>query len=198
LSRGYNRNQEKGRKNNDPFIVTSRMYTSIKLVDENEGFHQSIDTADALTKARNANLDLVCFKVPKGENLAMCKIIDYGKWKYNQDKSKKQQVKANKKVTKEIKFSPVIDDNDIQYRVKRINDFLDEGCDVIATMVLRGRQKQRHREATEMIGEIVKLCADHGTEQSRKSHPGAISIRLSKVKPEGKKEEGDTNEQNDE
>ncbi len=103
-----------------------------------------MDTRDAIQEARKRGLDLV--EVSPNAKPPVCKIIDYGKFLYEQ---KKRQHEAKKKqVTvqvKEIKFRPGTDDHDYQYRMEHAQQWLGEGDKVRAAIAFRGRE-MTHRE----------------------------------------------------
>ena len=103
-----------------------------------------MDTRDAIQKAREVGLDLV--EIASTAQPPVCRIIDYGKFLYEQ---KKRQHEAKKKqVTvsvKEIKFRPGTDDHDYDYRMKNARNWLADGDKVRATISFRGREMS-HRE----------------------------------------------------
>jgi translation initiation factor IF-3 len=143
-----------------PFVIDFAEFNVLKLVDADGKFYEEIGISEAKKKAKEANLDLVCFKEgEKNKNLAFCKIIDYGKWKYEQGKKEKKN-NINKKVTKEIRLSPLIGDNDVAYKVRRAMGFLDRGDDVVFCMRMKGRQLSHPREAEERLEEIVDQCVN--------------------------------------
>ena len=167
---------------NNPFVVQRIIFEKIRLVDNNNQYHNEIKTVEAQKMAQASGLDLVCFDRAQEGSLAFCKIIDYGKWKYSNEKKKKKQVKENKKLTKEIRFSPVIDDNDIKHKVKQAIEFLERGDDVVFFMKLRGRQKSFFKEAEEKMNGIVSMCSEYGKEHSRKKTEGMIIVGITKHK----------------
>lgn len=89
--------------------------------------------------AYNKNLDLVCV-APKA-NPPVCKIIDYGKYRFETQK-KAKEAKKNQKVqdTKEVRLSPVIDKHDIDTKLKNARKFIEKGDKVKVSMRFRGRQ----------------------------------------------------------
>lgn len=114
-----------------------------------------MDTRDAVAKAREMGLDLV--EISPQAKPPVCKIIDYGKFLYEQ---KKRQHEAKKKQVnvqvKEIKFRPATDDHDYQYRMERARDWLGEGDKVRAAIAFRGRE-MTHRE---LGAKILKKLTD--------------------------------------
>lgn len=103
-----------------------------------------MDTRDAVQKAREARLDLV--EIAPNAQPPVCKIIDYGKFLYEEKKRQHEQKKKQVTVTvKEIKFRPGTDDHDYQYRVKRAMEWIGDGDKVRAAIAFRGREMS-HRE----------------------------------------------------
>ena len=115
-----------------------------------------MDTRDAIQEARKRGFDLVEI-APNGKP-PVCKIIDYGKFLYEQKKkaheAKKKQVTVE---VKEIKFRPGTDDHDFDYRMERARIWLAGGDKVRATIAFRGRE-MTHRELGSKI--LKKLTAD--------------------------------------
>ncbi len=115
-----------------------------------------MDTRDAIQEARNRGIDLVEI-APKAQP-PVCKMIDYGKFLYEQKKkahdAKKKQVTVQ---VKEIKFRPGTDDHDYNYRMEHARQWLDEGDKVRAAIAFRGRE-MTHRELGAKI--LKKLTAD--------------------------------------
>ena len=115
-----------------------------------------MDTRDAIQEARNRGIDLVEI-APKAQP-PVCKMIDYGKFLYEQKKkahdAKKKQVTVE---VKEIKFRPGTDDHDYNYRMENARKWLNDGDKVRATIAFRGRE-MTHRELGGKI--LKKLTAD--------------------------------------
>jgi translation initiation factor IF-3 len=103
-----------------------------------------MDTRDAVQKAREVGLDLV--EIAPNAQPPVCRIIDYGKFLYEEKKKQHEQKKKQVTVTvKEIKFRPGTDDHDYQYRVKRALEWIADGDKVRAAIAFRGREMS-HRE----------------------------------------------------
>ena len=175
------------KRQSGPYIVKYADFNFTDLVDHNNQYHKAVPIGIAKQMAKDANLELVCFTQPSSKSGALCKIIDFGKWKYNNDKKAKKQSKEHKKVTKEIRFSPVISDNDVSHKIKQALKFLDEDDDVIFSMRLKGRQRAHFKEAEERMNEILKLCDGHGEEVSRKKSSSMIIVRFAKPNKVNKK-----------
>ncbi|MFN0065365.1 MAG: translation initiation factor IF-3, partial [Chlamydiales bacterium] len=98
-----------------------------------------ISTREALLLAQEAQLDLV--EVAPNASPPVCKIIDYGKFRYDQTKRERESKKAQHQVkVKEIKLKPNIDEHDFQTKLKRARQFLEKGNKVKVTCMFRGRE----------------------------------------------------------
>jgi len=96
-------------------------------------------TADAIAQADAQGLDLV--EVSPNTDPPVCKILDYGKFKYEAQKKKNEAKKKQKIIeVKEIKLRPNIDEHDYQVKMRNVQKFLDEGDKVKVTMRFRGRE----------------------------------------------------------
>jgi translation initiation factor IF-3 len=115
-----------------------------------------MDTRDAVQEARNRGIDLV--EIAPNAQPPVCKLIDYGKFLYEQKKkaheAKKKQVTVQ---VKEIKFRPGTDDHDYGYRKERAREWLQDGDKVRAAIAFRGRE-MTHRELGAKI--LAKLTVD--------------------------------------
>ncbi len=115
-----------------------------------------MDTRDAVQKARQMGLDLV--EIAPNAQPPVCKIIDYGKFLYEQKKkqheAKQKQVKVE---VKEVKFRPATDDHDYGYRMERCREWLKGGDKIRAAIAFRGREMS-HRELGAKI--LAKLRDD--------------------------------------
>ena len=101
-------------------------------------------TADAIAQADAQGLDLV--EVSPNTDPPVCKILDYGKFKYEAQKKKNEAKKKQKTIeVKEIKLRPNIDEHDYQVKMRNVQKFLDEGDKVKVTMRFRGRE-MAHQE----------------------------------------------------
>lgn len=124
---------------NNPRIneqITNPQVRLILSTGENIGI---ISTREALKKAEEAGLDLI--EIAPNDNCPVCKILDFGKYKYEMQKRKADARKKQKIVEiKEIKFTPNIGDNDYAVKMKAAKRFLQEGNKVKFTLRFRGRE----------------------------------------------------------
>lgn len=109
------------------------------MVDEKGGQLGVISISKALELAEAAALDLV--EVAPGADPPVCKILDYGKYKYEAQKKKSEARKKQKVIdVKEIKMRPGIDDHDYQVKMRNMRRFLEDGDKVKVTIRFRGRE----------------------------------------------------------
>lgn len=111
----------------------------IRLVDENGEMIGVVSIRDGLERAAEAGLDLV--EVAATAVPPVCKILDFGKFKYEEQKKKNEARKKQKIIeVKEIKLRPTIDDNDYNVKMRAMTRFLEEGDKVKVTLRFRGRE----------------------------------------------------------
>lgn len=98
-----------------------------------------VSRSDALARASEAGLDLV--EVAAAADPPVCKILDFGKFKYEEQKKKNEARKKQKVIeVKEIKLRPGIDDHDYEVKMRSMHKFIEEGDKVKVTMRFRGRE----------------------------------------------------------
>ena len=111
----------------------------VRLVDERGNMVGVVGRNEALNMAATAGLDLV--EVAPNADPPVCKILDYGKFKYEEQKKKNEARKKQKIIeVKEIKLRPSIDDHDYEVKMRSMNKFIEEGDKVKVTMRFRGRE----------------------------------------------------------
>ncbi len=116
-------------------------------------------TPQALGLARDLGLDLV--EVASKANPPVCRIMDYGKWKYEQSQRDKESRKKSTNITvKEMKYRPKIGQGDFDTKTKKVDKFLSEGSKVKVTIMFRGREMQ-HPELGRRILDDVAERVDH-------------------------------------
>jgi len=165
----------------NPFVVNYADFTETNLIDAEGKFLGVVRISVAKSKARESNMELVCFNKPSGKTPALCKILDYGKWKYQQEKSFKKDKQNARKETKEIRFTPVISEHDVDHKVKQVIEFLEDGDDVLITMRFKGIHHRLKDEGKRIVGEIIEKCKNYGKEDYRKQDNSNICIRMVKL-----------------
>jgi len=118
-------------------------------------------TSEALKRAEEAGLDLV--EISPTARPPVCKIMDYGKYKYEQAK-KRHEAKKHQIVvrTKEIKMRPATDEHDLQTKLRHIKRFLEEGDKVKVTLRFRGREMAHMNLGRERLNRIVAEIGEMG------------------------------------
>ena len=116
-------------------------------------------TRDAQRLAESRSLDLV--EITPNAVPPVCKIMDYGKFKYEQSIREKQARKAQKQTqVKEIKFHPGTDVGDIEHKLRQIRQFLGEGNKVRLSLQFRGRENAHRDIGEDKISEVLSMIKD--------------------------------------
>jgi len=172
FSRGPRRDLSKF--NTDEHRINERIRVpQVRLIDH-EGTQVGVtDTTQAMQMARDVGLDLV--EISPNANPPVCKILDYGKFKY--EKKKKDHEAKKKQVVvkvKEVQLRPNTDEHDLDYKFKNVRTFLEEGDKAKITMMFRGR-------------EVAYVDAGYKTMQRLIQELGDMAIVEAPPKLEGKK-----------
>ncbi|MHC4188140.1 MAG: translation initiation factor IF-3 [Planctomycetota bacterium] len=136
----------------------------IRLIDESSNQVGIVDTREALAKAREAGLDLV--EVAPTSDPPVCRVMDYGKWQYEQKRKIREAHKAQKKdqrhagTLKEIRLRPETDKHDLDIKLKHAHEFLEKGHKVQFTMFFRGRQMLHRDHGYVMLEQITQSLED--------------------------------------
>lgn len=115
-------------------------------------------TAEAMKIAMEAGLDLV--EVAPTERPPVCRILDYGKFKYEQKKKQAKNQKTHQVQIKEIRLRPKIGDHDIEFKVKHAREFLEGKDKVKLNVQFRGRENAHHERGKEVLEQIIKALED--------------------------------------
>lgn len=147
-----------------PRINEKIRISKIRVINDDGKMLGVMSPQDALVIAKQQGLDLV--EIVADARPPVCKIIEYGKYKYEQ--SKKQPAKTSKKSRfKEIKFHPRIDEHDYQTKLKKIKEFLDKGSQVRIAVEFRGREMQYKNLGKDLLNRVIQdsgeLCKTHTT-----------------------------------
>jgi translation initiation factor IF-3 len=128
----------------------------VRVIDKDGGQLGVLTLSEALTKADMAGLDLV--EISATSDPPVCKIIDYGKYRYQLTKKEKESKKSQHQVkVKEVKVKPNTDEHDIQTKLKHAREFIVKGNKVRITCTYRGRELA-HPEFGERI--VRRMCDD--------------------------------------
>ena len=115
-------------------------------------------TRDALALARQRGLDLV--EVAPNAVPPVCKIMDYGKFRYQQQQSKKDKTKTHQQKLKEIRVRPKTGDHDVETKINQARKFLEHKDKVLVNVLVRGRELQHIDEGRRIITGILEKLAD--------------------------------------
>jgi len=131
------------------------------VIDENGVQLGIMAPSEALRLARERELDLV--EVAPNANPPVCRLLDFGKYQYEQAKRERQARKAQKQIeVKEIRLRPKTGEHDFQVRVRQARKFLESGAKVKVRVRFRGREIRHPEVAAEMLSEFAQALADVG------------------------------------
>ncbi len=146
-------------KQDGPNINHQIKALKVRLVDENGEMAGVVATASAIKRAEEAGLDLV--EVSPNAEPPVCKILDYGKYKYEQQKKASEAKKKQKVVDlKEVKIRPTTEEHDYQVKLKNARKFLNAGNKVKFSMRFRGREMAHQQVGMEMMLRLKEDVAD--------------------------------------
>lgn len=156
-----------------------------------------MSTQDALRQAQEKGFDLVM--VTAASSPPVCKMLDYGRHRYEQDKRLKDARKRQHAMAlKEITLSYKIGEHDYQVRLKRLRKFLEQGDKVKMTVRLRGREAQHADLAIQLLNRFAKDADELGAFERELKLEGYRIIMILTPKKEAKKETKKKNESEDE
>jgi translation initiation factor IF-3 len=139
-------------------------------------------THEALRLAEEKGLDLV--EISPRAFPPVCRIMDYGKYKYEQAKKKQQQRKHQSiSETKEIKFRPKTEGHDMDFKVKHVRRFLEEGNKVRLAVVFRGREITHPQTGMAVLNRVVERCSDIASVETQSNMEGRRMIMVIAPKP---------------
>lgn len=131
----------------------------IRLIGENGEQLGIMSARDAMKLAREAELDLV--KIAPTAKPPVCKIIDYGKYRYEQARKEKEAKKKQKTIeVKEVRLSPNIDQNDLNTKVGAARKFIEKGNKVKVTLRFRGREMAHMQSSKHILDDFAEKLKD--------------------------------------
>jgi len=156
----------------------------IRLIDDQGNQRGIIPTMEALDLAKESGTDLV--EVSPNANPPVCKLLDYGKYKFEQEKRLKESRKKIKTIKlKEIRMQPKIENHDLQFKTKHIREFLGQGFKVKVTIRFRGRELAHTELGKDKLDKVLELLEDsYNIESPPKMEGRFMSMFLS---PKSKK-----------
>ena len=150
----------------------------VRLISENGEQLGIMSAREALKIAQEAELDLV--KIAPMAKPPVCKIIDYGKYKYEQTRKEKEARKKQKTVEiKEVRLSPNIDTNDLNTKINNAKKFISKGNKVKVTLRFRGREMAHVQQSKHILDDFAETLADIAVvEKPAKMEGRAMSMVL--------------------
>ena len=150
----------------------------IRLIGEDGEQLGIMSAREAMKIAQEAELDLV--KISPAAKPPVCKIIDYGKYKYEQARKEKEAKKKQKTVeVKEVRLSPNIDTNDLNTKINNAKKFISKGNKVKVTLRFRGREMAHVQQSKHILDDFAETLADVAVvEKPAKMEGRAMSMVL--------------------
>jgi len=125
----------------------------VHLIDKDGSNRGNVSISEAIAFAQAAGLDLV--EIAPNASPPVCKLLDYGKYKYQEQKKAAEARKKQKVVeVKEIKFRPMIDDHDYDVKMRSMQRFFEEGDKVKVTLRFRGREMAHQELGTKLLDRV--------------------------------------------
>ncbi|TCP32110.1 translation initiation factor 3 (bIF-3) [Scopulibacillus darangshiensis] len=145
--------------------------SQVRLIDQNGEQIGIKSKHEALDMARNVNLDLVM--VAPNAKPPVCRIMDYGKYRYEQQKKEKEARKNQKVINiKEIRLSPNIEEHDFNTKLRNARKFLEKGDKVKASIRFRGRAITHSELGREVLLRLAKECEEVSTIEAKPKMEG--------------------------
>ena len=149
----------------------------VRVVSESGEQLGIMSAKEAMKLAQEAELDLV--KIAPTAKPPVCKIIDYGKYRYEQARKEKEAKKKQKVVdVKEIRLSSTIDTHDFEFKAKNARKFLEDGDKVKATIKFKGREVNNTSFGANVLNKFAETLSDVGTVDKAPKLEGKSMILL--------------------
>jgi translation initiation factor IF-3 len=152
-------------KADEPRVNREINAASIRLIDATGGMVGVVSVSEGLKLAEQAGLDLV--EISPAASPPVCKILDYGKYRYEIQK-KAHEARKKQKVTqiKEIKLRPTIDKHDLEIKMRNVLGFLEDGDKVRITLRFRGREMDHQEIGMQILDRVQETLKDHSKIES--------------------------------
>ncbi|MFL5812353.1 MAG: translation initiation factor IF-3 [Bdellovibrionia bacterium] len=173
--------------NKDEHRINERIRVpQVRLIDEKGNQVGIVPTQEALQMARERGLDLM--EISPNAQPPVCKICDYGKFKYEK---KKKEHEAKKKQTvikvKEIQLRPQTEEHDLEYKFKNVRTFLEEGDKAKITIMFRGREITYVDQGFKIMKQLAEMVKDIAVVEAHPKLEGKKLIMVLAPAPGGKK-----------
>ncbi len=166
-----------GKKNKGPRVNGKIEAQRVRLVDATGEMVGVVPISDAMTRAKSAGLDLV--EVSPNAEPPVCKILDYGKFRYEEQK-KNTEAKKKQKTSqlKEIKVRPGIDSHDFETKMKHVHKFLEAGDKVKITLRFRGREMAHQDLGLKVMNRVKEHVAEIARVETEPKMEGRQAIMI--------------------
>lgn len=146
-------------KKTDDLVNENIRFKEVLVIDSDGSQLGKMSRNDALQKAYDEDLDLLC--VSPNSETPVCKIVDYGKWKFEVQK-KAKEAKKNQHATevKPLRLSPVIDKHDFDTKIKQATGWLEDGMKVKVDMRFRGRMMTRQEVGLKVMNDFIEQLSE--------------------------------------
>lgn len=159
----------------------------VRLVDEEGNQVGIVNTNQAIDMAASKKLDLV--KVAPNAKPPVCRIMDYGKYKYDMEKKEKEAKKKQKTINiKELRFTPNIEDHDLQTKAKQGIQFLKNGDRIKVSVRFRGREMGHTELGREVLDKFADLVSEYGVVDKKPKMEGRSMVMFLSEKTDKDKE----------
>jgi translation initiation factor IF-3 len=141
------------------------MVPQVRVVDESGAMLGILPTREAVKIAKERGLDLI--EISPNAQPPVCKILDYGKFKYEK-KKKEHQAKKNQSVVsiKEVQLRPQTEEHDLEYKFKNVHRFLEDGDKAKISVMFRGREVAYADQGKKLLERLIDMVKDVGTVES--------------------------------
>lgn len=147
------------RRKDDDYINDSIPFKTLLVITDDGEKLGELGLDDALERTKLKGLDLVV--VNSNSTPAVAKMMDYSKYRYEQQRKKREMRKSQRTMsTKEIRLSPVIEQHDLQTKFRQAKRFIESGDKVKITLRFRGRMIVHSKQGFDVVNEFIKLFDD--------------------------------------
>jgi len=152
--------------------------STVRVIDKDGKQAGILPIQQALTLAESSNLDLV--EIAPTANPPVCKVIDYGKFRYQQTKKERESKKSQHQIkVKEIKVKPNTDEHDLNFKAKHAREFIEKGNMVRVTCMFRGREMAHPEVGRKVVQKIIDELSDIATPDAPPKQMGRnLSVTL--------------------
>ncbi|HEY8435509.1 MAG TPA: translation initiation factor IF-3 [Haloplasmataceae bacterium] len=142
-------------------------FKEVRLIDKDGTQIGIVSSQEALRVANEEGLDLVC--VAPNATPPVCRIMDYGKYRYEQQRNAREARKNQKTIEiKEVRLTPSIDKHDFETKVRHARKFIEKGNKVLVSVFFRGRMMKFTDQGREVLDEFAKALEDVATIENRR------------------------------